>query len=68
MDRAIELAGLDVDAPVMMIRESTGGLLGLLGATTQEPAASLPRLDPQSLRTWLAEFLQVQLEYRISYH
>ena len=68
VDKALALAGLDGDAPVMMIRESTGGLLGLLGATAQEPAASLPRLDPQSLRTWLAEFLQVQLEYRISYH
>ena len=69
VDKAIELAGLDKDAPVMMVRQRSDGLLGLLGADSAvpTPAASLQRLDPASVRTWLADFLQVHLEYRIDY-
>ncbi len=70
VDKAIEMAGLDAEAPVTTLGRRDGfGLLGLLGADARPPAAaaSLTRLDPAAVRTWLADVLQVELAYRVNF-
>jgi protease-4 len=66
IDKAIEMAGLDPDdgPPVTIIRESGGGLLGLLGASAA-PTVRLSDLSPDAVRTWLEDVGQVRLAYRL---
>lgn len=66
VDKAIEMAGLtDADPKVTVIRQGGGGILGLLGANRTGP--SLSELSPDRVRTWLEDFGEVRLAYRVSF-
>lgn len=67
IDKAIAMAGLDKDAPVKIIRQGGGGLLGLLGAESTTPSLGLDDLSPDTVRTWLDDLGEVRLSYRIRY-
>lgn len=67
IDKAIAMAGIDKDSKVTVIRQSSGGLLGLLGASAASPSISVNDLSPDTVRTWLDELGEVRLSYRIRY-
>lgn len=66
IDKAIEMAGIDKDSKVTVIRQGGGGLLGLLGASAS-PSLGLDDLSPDTVRTWLDDLGEVRLAYRIRY-
>ena len=69
IDKAAELAGLDANAKphVTQIRRD-GGLMGMLGAR-RSASSKLPGFaqvdSPEALRTWIEDFTQARLSYRM---
>lgn len=66
--KAKDMAGLDEDAKVTIVRQRGGGLLGLLGARADaSPTLSLDGLSPDAVRAWLDELGEVRLSYRVRF-
>lgn len=68
VDKAIEMAGLDAETRVTVVRKNTGGLLGLLGArSSHNGGLNVTDLSPESVRTWMQDLGEVRLSYRMQY-
>ena len=68
VDKAIAMSSLPADAKpkVTVIRESSGGLLSLLGMQKSSSSlADLQSLSPEAVRTWLQDLGEVRLAYRM---
>ncbi|MEM1447294.1 MAG: S49 family peptidase [Planctomycetota bacterium] len=68
IDKAIDMAGLDPETRVTVVRNNAGGLLGLLGASTSgRSGLDLTDLNPDAVRTWMQDLGEVRLSYRVQY-
>ncbi len=68
VDKAIAMAGLPADdTRVTVVRRGSGGLLGLLGASSSRRGLNVTDLSPDAVRTWMQDLGDVRLSYRIQY-
>lgn len=68
IDKAIDMAGLDAETRVTVVRNNTGGLLGMLGASSSSrQGLDLTDLSADSVRTWMQDLGDVRLSYRVQY-
>ncbi|MEM1109594.1 MAG: S49 family peptidase [Planctomycetota bacterium] len=69
VDKAIAMANLPADETrVTKVRRTSGGLLGLLGASSSAgDGLDLTDLSPDALRTWMQDVGDVRLSYRVQY-
>lgn len=71
VNKAIAMAGLSLDdTPVTVVRQGSGGLLGLLGASSglsSRDGLDVTNLSPGTVRTWMQDLGEVHLAYRVQY-
>ncbi|MEM9419018.1 MAG: S49 family peptidase [Planctomycetota bacterium] len=68
VDKAISMAGLSADdTRVTVVRKSSGGLLGLLGASASRDGIDVTDLSAEGVRTWMQDLGEVRLSYRVQY-